>query len=97
GEGPIESLGIERSFQAMDDADITLVVVDLSAPVDAQDFRLIERAQSQGRWLLVGNKSDLPRRTDAPLPLIEVSALTGAGIEELRAAIVAAAGGGRRR
>src|SRR5262249_50265387 len=92
GEGPIESLGIERSFQAMDDADITLVVVDLSAPVDAQDFRLIERAQSQGRWLLVGNKSDLPRRADAPQPRIEVSALTGAGIEELRAAIVPAAG-----
>ena len=32
GEGLVETLGIERSFQAMADADLTLVVVDLSAP-----------------------------------------------------------------
>ena len=33
GEGLVETLGIERSFQAMADADLTLVVIDLSAPV----------------------------------------------------------------
>ncbi len=89
-EGPIESLGIERSFQAMADADITLVVVDLSAPLEGEDSKLIERAQSQGRWLLIGNKSDLPRRAETMAPLIEVSATTGAGITQLRMAIVPA-------
>src|SRR5579871_6450175 len=62
GEGLVETLGIERSFQTMADADLTLVVVDLSAPLTAEDLALIERAQKQGRWLLVGNKCDLPRR-----------------------------------
>jgi tRNA modification GTPase len=87
GEGLIENLGIERSFQAMADADLTLVVVDLSAPFQDEDLALLSRAQRQGRWLLAGNKSDLQRRAEIPAPVIEVSALTGAGIEALRAAI----------
>jgi tRNA modification GTPase len=83
----VETLGIERSFQAMADADVTLVVIDLSAPFEAQDRELIERAKSQGRALIVGNKSDLVRRAALPDAAIAVSALTGAGIEDLREAI----------
>ena len=82
GEGLIESLGIERSLQAMVDADITLVVVDLSAPVEEQDRRLMAKAS-----LIVGNKSDLPRRAEIAGPMIAVSALTGEGIDALRSAI----------
>jgi tRNA modification GTPase len=55
----VESLGIERSFQAMADADLTLVVVDVSQPLDDQDRALIARAARQGRHLVVGNKCDL--------------------------------------
>ncbi len=40
----VESLGIERSYQAMADADLTLVVVDLSQPHDAEDRELMARA-----------------------------------------------------
>ena len=83
----VETLGIERSFQAMADADVTLVVIDLSTPVEPQDHKLIERAKSQGRALIVGNKSDLVRRAQLPEGAIAVSALTGAGIEDLREAI----------
>jgi tRNA modification GTPase len=85
----VESLGIERSFQAMADADLTLVVVDLSHPLAEADHELMEQARGQGRWLAVGNKSDLPRAA-APEGLIEVSALTGEGLESLRGAIIAA-------
>ena len=85
GEGLVERLGIERSFQAMADADLTLVVIDLSAPAADEDRELMARAGSKGRTLTVGNKSDLPGHAD--LPCVAVSALTGAGIEELRRAI----------
>jgi tRNA modification GTPase len=84
-EGLVETLGIERSFQAMADADLTLVVVDLS--VGEQDGELVTRAKSQGRALVVGNKSDLPREGSLPEGGIAVSALTGEGIESLREAI----------
>jgi len=64
------------------DADITLVVVDLSTPVGEQDRRLMAKAS-----LIVGNKSDLPRRAEIAGPVIAVSALTGEGIDALRSAI----------
>jgi tRNA modification GTPase len=89
GEGLAETLGIERSFQAMADADLTLVVIDLSAPLLAQDLDLIAKARSQGRALIAGNKSDLPRAAESTeIQLVEVSALTGEGIARLRRAIL---------
>jgi tRNA modification GTPase len=90
-EGLVESLGIERSYQAMADSDLTLVVVDLSTALDPQDEHLIESARRQARWLLVGNKSDLPARAALPEPFLAVSALTGVGVPELREAIFLAA------
>ena len=84
----IESLGIERSYQTMADADLTLVVIDLSQPVTAEDEVLIDRARRQGRWLLVGNKSDLPHAAGAIDRAVPVSARTGAGIPQLRESIL---------
>ena len=50
GQDLVETLGIERSYQAMADADLTLVVVDLSAPARApKTAHLIARASEQGR------------------------------------------------
>jgi len=84
GEGLVESLGIERSYEAMADADLTLVVIDLSASISEHDLDLVEHARQQGRFLVVGNKLDLPRKADYAGDLIEVSALTGEGIDQLR-------------
>jgi tRNA modification GTPase len=83
----VESLGIERSYGAMADADLTLVVIDLSQAAALEDRDLLARAASQGRWLLAGNKSDLPR-AQSPDGAIAVSALTGDGIHVLRQAIL---------
>jgi tRNA modification GTPase len=84
GQDLVETLGIERSYQAMADADVTLVVVDLAAAIHPDDLALLERAQQQGRWILVGNKADLPRVASPAVDFIAVSALTGEGIERLR-------------
>jgi len=78
GQDKVESLGIERSLQAMADADLTLIVIDSTAP----DVSIAE--QVQGKSLIVANKSDLAH-TPHGLP---VSALTGEGVAELRRAIV---------
>ncbi len=90
GTDRVESLGIERSHQAIADADLTLVVVDLSQPLGEEDRSLIEKANG----LVVGNKSDLPRV--AEIGCVPVSALTGEGIAALRESILATlAPGGR--
>ena len=85
----VESLGIERSFQAMADADLTLVVLDLSQTPAEPDRALAARAQAQGRFLLIGNKCDLGSAGRQVFPnAAPVSALTGEGIPELRSAIL---------
>ena len=78
----IESLGIERTLRAMDDADLILEVVDASA---ADEERV--DAQTEIPSILVYNKCDLPStRTDPQA--IRVSALTGEGLDSLRTAIL---------
>ena len=84
----VESLGIQRSYQAMADADVTLVVTDASRPADAEEEALMERARAQGRCLLAANKCDLG--ACFPPGALPVSALTGEGIEALRKAILEA-------
>jgi tRNA modification GTPase len=90
GQDLVEKLGIERSYQAMADADVTLVVIDLSNPIEAGDLALIDRAKLQGRYILVGNKSDLQRVAEPPEEFVAASAVTGHGIEGLRQKIVPA-------
>jgi len=95
GQDVVEKLGIERSYQAMADADLTVVVVDLSAPLDTADRVLIEKAQQQGKSIVAANKCDLPAQAE-PSGALRVSALTGDGLPELRRAIIdAIAPGGR--
>ena len=81
-EGLVESLGIERSYQAMADADVTLVVVDGSQPITDEDRRII--AHQSGRSILVANKSDLGAVTQG----LAVSAKTGQGMDDVRRAIL---------
>lgn len=88
GVDRIETLGVKRSFQAMTDADLTLVVLDLAQPIEEEDRELIRRVRDLGRQIVVGNKCDLPRRAGLADPLVAVSALTGAGIAELRQGIL---------
>jgi tRNA modification GTPase len=85
GEDRVEQLGIERSYQAMADADLTLVVLDASEPLTNQDELLLSRAAQR---ILVANKIDVGRHI--PQDALAVSALTGQGIEGLRRAIVEA-------
>jgi tRNA modification GTPase len=88
GENLVEKLGIERSYAAMADADLTIVVLDLSLPLEADDERILEKAREQGRYLVAGNKCDLPAQATPEVENIPVSALTGEGIEALRARIL---------
>ena len=85
GSDLVERLGIERTHQAVADADLTLLVFDLSAEMTADDRALQEKLADR-KPLLVGNKSDLPRSFEGGC--LAVSATTGAGIAELQEAIL---------
>jgi len=80
----VEKLGIEKSYEAMADADLTLVVIDGTL---VRDGELVEKARSQGRYLVAANKADLPGFETLEGELA-VSAVTGQGLAALREAIV---------
>ncbi len=87
GQELIETLGIERTFQAMADADLTLLVLDLSSELTDGDRELLDKLRDR-RPLLVGNKNDLCRRMELVPDVVPVSAVTGQGIPELRQAVL---------
>lgn len=56
---PVEQLGVQRSGQAMAQADVILAVLDGSAPLTKEDLALVH-ALDAGKALLLINKGDLP-------------------------------------
>jgi tRNA modification GTPase len=82
----VESEGVARARRAWSTADLVLVVLDISAPLDDEDFTLLRETSNVPR-LIVANKSDLPavwRDAAVAVPLIVVSSKMGDGLEALR-------------
>lgn len=88
---PVEAEGIARALAAREVSAVVLVVLDRSRPLTCDDRQLIE-ATAQRPRVIAANKRDLPAAwdvSDAP-GAIDVSARTGAGLDDLRAAIATA-------
>jgi tRNA modification GTPase len=83
----VERLGIERTRQELERADVVLLVGEAGAPAAAALGEL--PAQHK---IHVYNKVDLAPDFRAPAGGVAVSAKTGAGLERLRKAILEAAG-----
>ena len=87
----VEILGMERTYQAIGEADAILLVTDTSRPLTAEDEELRSR-QMPVNCVMVLNKCDLAScwtedekmRFTENFKYIEVSAKTGVGIEKLR-------------
>jgi tRNA modification GTPase len=97
GREEAEQLGIARSREALADAGLVLVVLDATQPLNDEELQLLEAME--GRPALVAmNKSDLAVGEVAGVAvgdgMVRTSALTGEGIPELRAKILALATGG---
>ncbi|HSA58785.1 MAG TPA: tRNA uridine-5-carboxymethylaminomethyl(34) synthesis GTPase MnmE [bacterium] len=88
GEDGVEAEGIRRSRQKIDQADLSLFVLDSSRPWDVQDDRVQELIGGR-RALTVFNKTDLSPAFDPPKDAIRVSAKTGEGVEGLKKAMAA--------
>ncbi len=92
----VEAEGMSRAHAARRVADLSLLVLDLSRPLTADDEALLKA--TEGRRVVAGNKSDLPAAWEASrVPgLMAVSAATGAGVEALRTTMAAALAGSER-
>ena len=76
----VEKIGVERAKRAQETADIVLIVLDGSAPLEPEDQRLLSSRDE--RCLIVRNKADLANAEDAPCDVC-VSARTGEGLDRL--------------
>ena len=56
----VEKIGVERTFSAIADSDLRLLVVDASGPWTEEDALLLEKLRPLGSLLVALNKSDLP-------------------------------------
>jgi tRNA modification GTPase len=83
----LEQLGIERTQRELERADLVLAVREAGAPDSS-----IEDIPAQAQRIDVYNKLDLAPGFRAPPGTVAVSAKTGAGLDALRRAILAAAG-----
>lgn len=89
----VEREGVARAHRAAAAADLTLVVLDRSAPLQAEDHRLLRSARPHD--LVVVNKVDLGAAWDVSAldvaePPVSVSALTGEGLNALGSSLARA-------
>jgi tRNA modification GTPase len=90
----IESEGVRRSRKAIEQADMVLLVLDSSQPLNEEETAFAVRARDK-RAVFVLNKSDLPpalneqelRRLSGSEP-VRLRALTGDGLDELESRIL---------
>ena len=88
----IEKTGIERSFEALERAELVLAVFDGSSAQSGEDTVILERlSENPASKIALINKCDLERKFDAKLTgfdrVISISAKTGEGIDSLNKCI----------
>ena len=93
----VEAIGIRKSYEALADADLVLVVTDNTSQRHADEDRDLFQATSGRKRILVRNKSDLghtyERLDSNRLQEVSTSAITGEGIDALREKVIAEVGG----
>ena len=96
-EDVVEKIGVQRAMKAAETADLLIYVVDVSIPLDAADFRMIDFIKEKGKKTIVLlNKSDLSSvisedELKKQLPehtcILQISAKKETGIENLESEI----------
>ncbi len=89
-EDIIEKIGIEKSKEAFNNADLIIFMADRSRVLDEEDFSILSHI-GEKKAIVILNKTDLPKAFDETeieklLPkacIIEASVANGEGIEEL--------------
>lgn len=85
-EEVVEKEGIRRSMQALQEADVVLIVLDATRGIEAQDHEVIQQSPSH-KTLMIWNKVDLLTRHPMPIGAIPISAKEGQGLDVLKEAL----------
>ncbi|MGH8692851.1 MAG: tRNA uridine-5-carboxymethylaminomethyl(34) synthesis GTPase MnmE [Burkholderiales bacterium] len=96
-EEPVEKIGIERAWREIYQADVALLVVDVTRGMADADRTILARLPEKVKNIFIFNKIDLSGESPSARELegrveIRVSAKSGAGLELLRTHILRAIG-----
>lgn len=87
----VESIGVGRSRQAIDQADLVLFVCDGSSPLTREDWDIIELCEEKENAIALINKADLGCEVapgDLPfMMVVPICAKTGDGLDQLADAV----------
>ncbi len=85
----VEKIGVDKARESVEEADLVLYVVDGNKPLDADDTQIIGLLEGK-KAIIVMNKIDIEQVVDKMwitskinAPVVEISAKTGEGMEEL--------------
>lgn len=86
-EDPVEKIGVEKSLSSMEEADLVILVLDLSRELSHEDSELLSKTEDFKRIILL-NKSDLERKlmTEGEIfkDAVLISAKNSYGLDEVR-------------
>ena len=90
-EDIVEKIGVQKSKESIDSADLVIIVLDSSKPLTDEDLEILESAKSKKTIVLL-NKMDLEPQIELEKieefvnseDIIKISALKHQGIEELQ-------------
>ena len=90
-EDVVEKIGVERSKEKIDEADLVIFMLDTSRTLDAEDMDIINYIKDK-KYIVLLNKVDLERKIDDSVIAdldnkIEISAKEAIGIDVLKAKI----------
>lgn len=82
----VEKIGIEKSLNLIDEAELVLLILDASCPLSEEDKYLLEKTKDKKR-IIIMNKIDLNLNNSFMDDVIKISAKNNEGIEEIKDAI----------
>lgn len=82
----VEQIGVERSKKAIDQAELVILVLDLSESLSKEDELLLDLTKDKTR-ILVGNKKDLGTQLKMK-DVISLSVLNNEGLDQLEKSII---------
>jgi len=90
-EDIVEKIGVEKSKEKIEEADLVILMLDISSDIDENDKDIIDKIKDK-KYIVLLNKMDLERKISEEIisnlnNKIVISAKTGEGIDDLKKAI----------
>ena len=89
-EDVVEKIGVEKTKQKINEADLIILLLDISKKLESDDIEIIEYIKDK-KSIIILNKTDLEEKLDIKSinnvdidNIIKISTLTGEGISELK-------------